>query len=377
MKDQMLISAEAIKAQMATAGGYVKSVNHVPVYATAIGAEGSADAAPSAQTGRYSRYRRPTRSTVPGLSTMSSSASASSGGKLIETVMGTEDDDLMSPMQATCLNAIRTAVATALAVGDEVMKAQNADHLKAKNKSSALGAKDMEALKAALEIEAIATLTTFGNALQFYLSTLDGDATIETGEVKEIITDNGRNALAGAIWELNDKIKAHHKKGKSIVCVLLSYCEDLLTRMESRFHAHPGIEAFTANAWAVEGESLVISGFEPAHRGKKSSIEMKRVAPEDVVGNAIAKAQCERLARMMTCYDFTAKKNPFAELGGYVFTFMGDGNPGTGKTTLIQMMGTMLGDICEMAGYPFLYENEDTTHTALLILSGDTRTRMF
>ena len=36
---------------------------------------------------------------------------------------------------------------------------------------------------------------------------------------------------------------------------------------------------------------------------------------------------------------------------------MGDGNPGTGKTTLIQMMNGLLKDYTEVANYPFRYEN--------------------
>jgi len=60
---------------------------------------------------------------------------------------------------------------------------------------------------------------------------------------------------------------------------------------------------------------------------------------------------------MMMCYDFNAQKNPFNELGGFIFTFMGDGNPGTGKTTLIQMLCGLLHDYCQVAGYTFYYEN--------------------
>jgi energy-coupling factor transporter ATP-binding protein EcfA2 len=56
-------------------------------------------------------------------------------------------------------------------------------------------------------------------------------------------------------------------------------------------------------------------------------------------------------------YDFDRRLNPFAELGGFIFTFMGDGAPGTGKTTLIQMMAGLLNDYCKVAGYPFRYQN--------------------
>jgi energy-coupling factor transporter ATP-binding protein EcfA2 len=60
---------------------------------------------------------------------------------------------------------------------------------------------------------------------------------------------------------------------------------------------------------------------------------------------------------MLMAYDFERRLNPFAELGGFIFTFMGDGKPGTGKTTLIQMMAGLLDGYCKVAGYPFRYQN--------------------
>jgi energy-coupling factor transporter ATP-binding protein EcfA2 len=82
--------------------------------------------------------------------------------------------------------------------------------------------------------------------------------------------------------------------------------------------------------------------------------------PEEVVGNHIAKHQAMKLAKMIMAYDFERRLNPFAELGGFIFTFMGDGAPGTGKTTLIQMMAGLIHGYCEVAGYPFRYRNLST-----------------
>ncbi|MEM9437523.1 MAG: ATP-binding protein, partial [Pseudomonadota bacterium] len=67
-----------------------------------------------------------------------------------------------------------------------------------------------------------------------------------------------------------------------------------------------------------------------------------------------------KLAKMLMAYDFERRLNPFAELGGFIFTFMGDGAPGTGKTTLIQMMAGLINGYCEVAGYPFRYQNLST-----------------
>ncbi len=63
---------------------------------------------------------------------------------------------------------------------------------------------------------------------------------------------------------------------------------------------------------------------------------------------------------MLMAYDFERRLNPFAELGGFIFTFMGDGAPGTGKTILIQMMAGLINGYCETAGYPFRYQNLST-----------------
>jgi hypothetical protein len=63
---------------------------------------------------------------------------------------------------------------------------------------------------------------------------------------------------------------------------------------------------------------------------------------------------------MLMAYDFGKRMNPFVELGGFIFTFMGDGAPGTGKTTLIQMMAGLINDYCQVAGYTFRYQNLST-----------------
>ena len=79
--------------------------------------------------------------------------------------------------------------------------------------------------------------------------------------------------------------------------------------------------------------------------------------PEEIIGNHIAKYQALKLAKMLMAYDFDRQMNPFVELGGFLFTFIGDGMPGTGKTILIQMLAGLLNDYCQVAGYAFHYEN--------------------
>ena len=130
-----------------------------------------------------------------------------------------------------------------------------------------------------------------------------------------------------------------------------------MARVALRATGAARLDAFTNGSWRVEADKLAIAGFKPARAAKGGALTMQFKKPSEVVGNHIAKYQSLRLAKMLMAYDFERKLNPFAELGGFIFTFMGDGKPGTGKTTLIQMMAGLLDGYCKIAGYPFRYQN--------------------
>ena len=143
----------------------------------------------------------------------------------------------------------------------------------------------------------------------------------------------------------------------TLVATVLAYAEQLMAKVALRGEDAPRISGFTAASWMVEADKLTIAGFKPALAAKGTALTMTFKKPNEVVGNHIAKYQSLRLAKMLMAYDFDRKLNPFAEMGGFIFTFMGDGAPGTGKTTLIQMMAGLLNDYCKVAGYPFRYQN--------------------
>ena len=130
-----------------------------------------------------------------------------------------------------------------------------------------------------------------------------------------------------------------------------------MKKVALRAETAPRLGSFTAASWKVEADGLAIAGFKPARASKGGALTMQFKKPSEVVGNHIAKYQSLKLAKMLMAYDFDRRLNPFAELGGFIFTFMGDGAPGTGKTTLIQMMAGLLNDYCKVAGYPFRYQN--------------------
>ena len=119
-------------------------------------------------------------------------------------------------------------------------------------------------------------------------------------------------------------------------------------------------------SWRIEADDLTIRGFDASAKSKSTTLTMTFKKPHEVVGNHIAKYQAMKLAKMLMAYDFDRRLNPFAELGGFIFTFMGDGKPGTGKTTLIQMMAGLIQGLLPERGLPVpLPESEHGKHRQL------------
>src|SRR5690606_12718561 len=141
------------------------------------------------------------------------------------------------------------------------------------------------------------------------------------------------------------------------VAVVSAFAEALMKKVQIRAENGARTSVFTSGSWKVEADGLVLSGFKPAKAAKGGMIAMAFKKPHEVVGNHIAKYQSLRLSKMLMAYDFERRLNPFAELGGFIFTFMGDGKPGTGKTTLIQMMAGLLNDYGKVANYPCRYQH--------------------
>ncbi len=118
-----------------------------------------------------------------------------------------------------------------------------------------------------------------------------------------------------------------------------------------------GIGPFENAHIRIDADDFTLDGFDVAPGKRSKPLVMTFKKPEEVVGNHIAKYQSVKLAKMLMAYDFERELNPFVELGGFLFTFIGDGAPGTGKTTLIQMIAGLVNGYCQVAGYPFAYEN--------------------
>ncbi len=351
--DQMELREEAIREHYAAAATLLEGMDHTPRVATPKVAAPVVERSPG--IGRVRRFR----STTPGMVTRSTARPE--GVRLIERIEATDGGDpLVSPVQATVLQALRRGLSIALAVGETFSEATGLTEMKRENLEGRLASTARHAFSELLAAEALAVMHSFANATGFLLAPSSTEVTVEIGAVEEVLTDNAQLALHGCLWELDQELAAFASDETRLVAVVMAYTEQLMEKVALRAQSAPRAGAFADADFRVEADDLSIRGFTPARRGKGSTLTMTFKAPNEVVGNHIAKYQAMRLSKMLMAYDFERKLNPFAELGGFIFTFMGDGKPGTGKTTLIQMMAGLINGYCQTAGYPFRYQNLST-----------------
>lgn len=351
--DQMELREEEIRTHYDVAAGMLEGLDHTPRIAKPKVAPTTPERSPGVGT------RRRFRSTTPGLVTRSTARPE--GVHLADRIEAADGGDpLVSPLQATVLHSLRRAIAIALTVGDGFAEQTGLEALKRANLEGALGKDKAAAFSELLAGESLVVLSVFSNATAFLLAAHTSEVSVEIGAVEEVLTDNAGLALHGALWELDQEIATFADADEKLVPTVMAFAEQLMEKVALRAQTAPRLAAFTANNYRVEADDLTIAGFTPSRTARGSKLTMSFKKPNEVVGNHIAKYQAMKLSKMLMAYDFDRKLNPFAELGGFIFTFMGDGMPGTGKTTLIQMMAGLIHGYCETAGYPFRYQNLST-----------------
>ncbi len=275
--------------------------------------------------------------------------------ELSNTVAGVgSGDPMLSIPQHTLLYRARRGLAVALAVADTFAESTNLESLKAKNARSPLEGDEAATYKRLLSASAYVSAFSFASYL---LQTLEseGEPANDTDE-PDFLFDTAQDALKSMISGLEAAIDGSKDdidlatRARALARVAI---EGLLQR-RNRFD---GLGVFEDAHIRIEKDNFTIDGFDVAPGQKRKPLVMTFKKPNEIIGNHIAKYQATKLAKMLMAFDFDRQINPFVELGGFLFTFIGDGAPGTGKTILIQMTAGLINDYCQIAGYPFHYEN--------------------
>ena len=264
------------------------------------------------------------------------------------------DDPMLSPAQHTLLYRARRGVAVALAVGDMFARGSELEALAARNATAPL---EGEAADRFRNLLGSASYVAAFTLCAYLLHTLETDAEpgADTGEPDwnfDTQQDAVKSVLAGLAHAIDGAPDdtAMLQRAKAFARVAL----DGLLMRRSRF---TGLGGFENAHLTLEKDDFTLNGFDVAPGERRKPLVMAFKKPDEIIGNHIAKYQAMKLAKMIVAYDFEKQMNPFVDLGGFLFTFIGDGAPGTGKTILIQMTAGLINGYCEIAGYPFTYEN--------------------
>ena len=355
--DLMEIREDLIREKYTAAESLLDGFDHTPRLA-----KPKAGAAPAKEKSPGIGTRRRFRATTPGLVTKSTARAE--GVHIINRVQENDDSEvLMSPMQANVLHSLRRALAVSMVVADQFADHTGLSQLLKDNLEGGLAASRKSEFTELLAASSVISLHVFANMTSFLLANAHADASdvnVEVGEVEEVLTDNAHLALTGALWELDQDLAIFATSEDKLVPTVTAFLEQLMEKVALRASNMPRLDAFTSVNYRVEEDDFQINGFTPSGRGSSTKLTMSFKKPNEIVGNHIAKYQAMKLAKMIMAYDFERKLNPFVDLGGFIFTFMGDGKPGTGKTILIQMMAGLINDYCNNAGYPFRYQNLST-----------------
>jgi len=155
-----------------------------------------------------------------------------------------------------------------------------------------------------------------------------------------------------------DKYLSHPdiiRSDKDVIDFTVVYFEALIDEIQLRRSTLEYTETIEDRTYKLEKSDFAISGWNNVFSGTTKSIEFNKIQFEEIVGNKDAKHFARRLTERLLSYDFTEKKNPFQELGGFMPVFMGYGIPGTGKSMLIAAIATRLKLHADNLEIPFLF----------------------
>ena len=283
------------------------------------------------------------------------SPSRSTAQTALEAAVRAGSQGLLSRERHAVLVEARRAGAIAQAVADLFATAAGYDPLVERKNARGLSGSDLERFHEILAARAVIA----GFVASAFLTTRFQSPTEDAGgPLPAVACETPKDALAvlfSALAEAAqdaDDAGLEAKIGLAATRSMRAFAESAPVRMSRDM---PGFEATT---YKVEVDDFHVNGFStPSSKVAKPRVEIQFKQPHEVVGNHVAKAQALRLSRMLACYDPATRRNPFVDLGGFIFTVMGDGFPGTGKTTLIQMAAGLTQEACDFAGLTFHYEN--------------------
>lgn len=270
-------------------------------------------------------------------------------------------DELFTDVEHRVLRVLRRAVQVYFQIYQYYEEASGLDRLKADNRAGRLSERAepelLEKIEAASAASLFALCSFTLSALRSDAREASGDAAFELPAPDALPLGSQTDALHACLHYVHEAIDAQARDDASLVRSVAEAARQQAERLAALSGSLQHLEFFTRYHYRIDPDDVLVAGFELPDERVTSDIAVQRKRPEDVVGNHVAKLEASRIAQRLVCYDLERQANPFIDLGGFVFSFIGDGSPGTGKTTLIQMVVSLLQDYAEVAGLPLRYQN--------------------
>ncbi|MCP4936343.1 MAG: AAA family ATPase, partial [bacterium] len=229
----------------------------------------------------------------------------------------------------------RRAISVALAVSDLFAKQTGLDALRQRNASSMLEGEKAELFRALTE--AGSYVAAFSAAAYLKQMVEAGSETASDVEPPDWNFDTPLDGLKTLVAGLETVVE-DARDDAVLAARVRAFCDEALEDLLSRKNRFSGLGEFEQTHLRLDSDGFELNGFDVAPGTKSKPLVMTFKKPNEIIGNHIAKYQAMKLAKMLMAYDFDRQMNPFVEMGGFLFTFIGDGAPGTGKTILIQMI---------------------------------------
>ena len=270
-------------------------------------------------------------------------------------------DELYTDVEHHVLRVVRRGIQVFFQIYSDYEEASGLARLKATNSDGRLPRDQEPELREKIETACAAGLFALHHYLLARLTGYGDDdaagADFELAAPPPLPLEGRKDGLHAALHHLYSQVDAHARDDASLVRVVREAAREQAERLRSQRDSLAHLEFFTRYHYRIEPEGVLLAGFELPEQRVSQPIQVPEKHPEDIVGNHRAKLESVRLAQRLACYDLERQQNPFVDLGGFTFTFIGDGSPGTGKTTLIQMIVTLLREHTEVAGLPLHYRN--------------------